>query len=234
MIDINALFTISYGLYIVSAGDKNKASGFISNTIFQVTAEPPRFAACCNKDNYTAELIRETGSFSVSVLHKDCPADIIGRFGYKSGRNTNKMEGLTLRYGQTGTPIVLNEALAYFECKVIQTIDVGSHLLFIADILLAESTDIQNDPLTYLSYRRDRKGVSPKNAPTYIDVSKYEKNDKLHSFKKYRCTGCGYVYDEAFGDPENGVKAGTLFNDIPDSWRCPACGCGKEDFEEIG
>ena len=71
MINFEALFKISYGLYIVCSGDKTKGNGFISNTVFQVTAEPARFAACCNKNNYTAEFIQKTGVFSVSVLHQD-------------------------------------------------------------------------------------------------------------------------------------------------------------------
>jgi len=233
MINIEALFTVSYGLYIVSAGDKSKGSGFISNTIFQVTAQPPQLAACCNKDNYTATLIQEKAAFAVSVLHKDCPSEIIGRFGYKSGKDIDKMNGMDVFYSELETPIILNDALAYFECKITKTVDVGSHLLFIADIINAETTGIEKEPLTYLHYRTVRKGVSPKNAPTYIDVSQQNTIAKQHQYKKYRCTACGYVYDEAFGDPDNGIKPGTLFRELPTNWHCPACGCDKDDFEEI-
>jgi len=80
MIDFKSLFKISYGLYIVSSGDQNKGNGFISNTVFQVTAEPAKFAACCNKNNYTTELIQKHGAFSVSVLDKDTPPEIISIF----------------------------------------------------------------------------------------------------------------------------------------------------------
>ena len=99
MINFEALFKISYGMYIVCAGDKTHGNGFISNTFFQVTAEPPRFAACCNKDNFTAEFIKKHGSFSVSVLSKDASPNIFGRFGYKSGRDINKLEGMSVKYG---------------------------------------------------------------------------------------------------------------------------------------
>ena len=74
MINFDALFKVSYGLYVVCSGDKNRGNGFISNTVFQVTSSPARFASCCNKDNYTAEFIKESGAFSVSVLHQDTPA----------------------------------------------------------------------------------------------------------------------------------------------------------------
>ena len=50
--------------------------------------------------------------------------------------------------------------------------------------------------------------------------------------KKYECTVCGYLYDPAGGDPDNGVAPGTTFEDLPDDWVCPVCGVGKEDFEE--
>ena len=141
MINYESLFRISYGLYIVSSGSKENGNGFISNTVFQVTSDPPRFASCCNKDNHTAEIIRSTGAFSVSVLHRDTPPDIFGTFGYKSGKEINKMEGLDLRYGETGVPIVMNEAIAFLECSVVDTYDVGTHLMFIGELVQADILD---------------------------------------------------------------------------------------------
>lgn len=109
----NDIFKISYGLYIVSSGNKEKGNGFISNTVFQVTSEPPRFTVCCNKDNYTCEFINQYKVFSVSVLGQDASSEIIGKFGYKSGRETDKMSGNNIIYGQTGVPIVLNDSIAF-------------------------------------------------------------------------------------------------------------------------
>ena len=225
MINFEALYKISYGLYIVCSGDKSKGNGFISNSIFQVTSEPARFASCCNKDNYTAQFIQKTGAFSVSVLHRDTPPEIFGRFGYKSGKDFNKLEGMLVRYGETGVPIVLNDSIAFLECKVIQTIDVGTHFLFIGELLQSEILDDTLDPITYLYYRQVKKGVAPKNAPTYIDKSKLEKKTIDPSFKKYKCSACGYIYDEA--------KENVKFTDLPDDWVCPVCGTAKEDFMEI-
>jgi flavin reductase (DIM6/NTAB) family NADH-FMN oxidoreductase RutF/rubredoxin len=225
MINFEALFSISYGLYIVSSGDKNKGNGFISNTVFQVTAEPAKFAACCNKNNFTAELISQTKAFSVSVLNKDTSPDIFGRFGYKSGKDTNKLEGMQVKYGETGVPIVLNDSIAYLELKVTETIDVGTHLMFIGELLHSEILDTEKDPITYLYYRQVRKGVAPKNAPTYIDKSKLEPKQKTQVFKKFKCSVCGYIYDEATEDKK--------FADLPDSWICPVCGSEKADFIEF-
>lgn len=225
MINFEALFNISYGLYIVCSGDKNKGNGFISNTVFQVTAEPAKFAASCNKNNYTSEFIQKTGAFSVSILHTDASSDIIGKFGYKSGKDFNKMDNIQLKYGDTGVPIVISDSIAYLECKVVQTIDVGTHLIFIGELINAELLDETKNPMTYLHYRQVKKGVAPKNAPTYIDKSKLETKPKGIVSKKYKCTACGYIYDDAV---EN-IK----FEDLPENWECPVCGSEKSDFIEV-
>ena len=77
MIDIEALFKISYGLYTFCSGDKNRGNGFISNTVFQVTAEPAKFAVCCNKNNFTSEFIQSHKAFSISILDRDVSSELI-------------------------------------------------------------------------------------------------------------------------------------------------------------
>ena len=225
MINFQALYKISYGLYIVSSGDKTRGNGFISNTVFQVTAEPPRFAVCCNKDNFTARFIQKYGAYSVSVLAQSASSDTFGKFGYKSGKDFDKMTGTKVKYGDTGVPIVLDESIAYFECKVVQTLDVGSNLMFIGELINAELIDDSKEPLTYSYYRQVKKGVAPKNAPTYIDKSKLEVKSNHPDTKKYKCPACGYIYDESI-EP---VK----FTDLPDDWVCPVCGSEKSDFMKI-
>ncbi len=225
MINYEALFKISYGLYIVSSGTKEQGNGYISNTVFQVTADPPRFATCCSKDNHTAELIRSTGQFSVSVLREDAGAGTIGTFGFQSGKAKDKFEGMDVRYGKTGVPIVLNDALAFLEVSVQDTIDVGTHLMFIGELVQAEVLDEQADPLTYLHYRRVKKGLAPKNAPTYIEPSKLEQKSDASEFAKYKCPTCNYIYDEE--------KEGRGFEDLPDDWECPICGEKKSEFIKL-
>jgi len=225
MIQFEALFQISYGLYIVSSGNKTSGNGYISNTIFQVTAEPPQFAASCNKDNYTAEFITQSGAFAVSVLHNDTDPDIIGRFGYKCGRDFNKLDGMDVKYGETGVPIIMNDCIAFLEFKVVQTVDVGTHLIFIGELVQAELVDDTKEAITYLNYRKVRKGLSPKNAPTYIDKSKIETKIVAGSLKKFECTACGYIYDEA----EHEIS----FADLPEDWVCPVCLSEKAEFIEV-
>ena len=225
MINFEALFKISYGLYVVSSGSKKYGNGFISNTVFQVTSAPPKFAACCNKDNHTAGVIQSAGCFSVSVLHSDTAPGIMGTFGFKSGKDINKLEGMEIRYGESGVPIVLNDAIAFLECRVVETYDVGTHLMFIGELIQADLFEPDKEPLTYLHYREVKKGVAPKNAPTYIDKSKLEKKAPDQDYAKYECAACGYIYDEE--------KEGKRFEELPDDWVCPVCGSEKEDFIKL-
>lgn len=176
MINPEALYKVSYGMYIVCSGNRDSGNGYISNTVFQVTSNPPKFATACSKDNFTAGIISKTGFFSVSVLSDAAAPELFGRFGYRSGKVYNKLQGMEIRYGETGVPIVLNDAVAVFECRLTDTVDAGSHLIFIGEIVLSEVIDDSAESLTYLQYRRVRKGAAPKNAPTYID-----KSNPLHS-----------------------------------------------------
>jgi flavin reductase (DIM6/NTAB) family NADH-FMN oxidoreductase RutF/rubredoxin len=231
MIDFNALFKVSYGMYIVSSGTIDKGNGFISNSVFQVTAEPAKFAACCNKDNFTAELIAETGAFAISVLKQDSSRDTIGTFGYKSGRTIKKFEHANVKTGELGIPVVLDDTIATIECVLVDTFDVGTHFIFIGEVKYSEilSDEI---PLTYAFYREIKKGIAPKNAPTYIDKAKLAKPAAQKS-KKYQCVICGHIYDPEKGDPKSGVAPGTAFEDLPPGWTCPVCGASADDFEEI-
>lgn len=225
MINYEAFFKISYGLYIVSSGTKEQGNGYISNTVFQVTSDPPRFATCCSKENHTIGLIKSSGHFSVSVLHKDTGKDVIGTFGYKSGKDDDKFEGMDVIYGDTGVPVVRNNAIAYLEVSVEETIDLGTHLMFIGELVKAEVLDGEADPLTYLQYRKTKKGVAPKNAPTYIDPSKLEKKSDMAASAQYKCPTCSYIYDEE--------KEGVKFDDLPDDWECPICGEKKSEFIKL-
>jgi flavin reductase (DIM6/NTAB) family NADH-FMN oxidoreductase RutF/rubredoxin len=224
MIDYAALSHVSYGLYVVCSGNKEAGNGYISNTFFQVTSEPVQFATCCNKDNYTAELIRKTGIFSASVLHEKTEPEVFGTFGYRSGKNFDKLSALKVDYSESGTPVFKENIIAWLECRVVQTFDVGSHWIFIGELVNSEIVDDSIDPITYLYYKRVNKGVAPKNAPTYIDPTKTQESSPTRA-SKYKCAACGYIYDDATEE----IK----FEDLPDDWTCPLCGSEKEDFYKL-
>ncbi len=229
--NIEAFYKITYGLYVVSAAYRGRKNGYVGNTVFQVTAFPPQVAISCSKENLTSEMIEKSGFFSISVLEKDTPSGLIGLFGYKSGKDVDKFESTRHITTGHGTPVLTENAIAWFECRVIQTVNVGSHLLFIGEILENDLTDAGKDPLTYAYYRDVKKGVAPKNAPTYLEPSEDKPAGKTG--KKYKCGVCGFIYDPAIGDPDGGIPPGTPFEEIPDDWQCPVCGVSKSEFKPI-
>jgi len=230
-----ALFKINYGLYVICTGDESVTNGYIGNTVMQVTAEPPRLAICCSKNNYTSELIRKIEKLSVSVLNQEYNPEIMGNFGFKTGKDFDKLKTVAHITGKSGVPIVTEDCCAWFECKVISETDVGTHILFIADIIESELLQADATPLSYDWYRENKNGAAPENAPTYIDKDNLEKTKitKEDSNNKYKCSICNYIYNPEEGDPDSGIKPGTAFEDIPDDWVCPICGASKDMFEII-
>ncbi len=132
--NLKALQKISYGLYIISSKKGEKFNGQIANTVFQITAQPPTVAVSICKQNLTCEFIQESKVFSVSILSRETPLTFIGLFGFKCGRDFNKFEDIQYTIGTTGVPIVLQHSLGYLECQVVNSLDVGSHIMFTADI----------------------------------------------------------------------------------------------------
>ncbi|MGB9824872.1 MAG: flavin reductase family protein [Candidatus Hydrothermia bacterium] len=165
--NIQALFKLNYGLYVVASTDSGKINGQIANTVFQVTSEPIKIAVAINKQNLTHEFIEKSGLFSISVLTEEATFKFIGQFGFKSGRNVNKFEGVNYRISHNGLPIILDYTCAYIECRVISTFDAGTHTIFLGEVLDA---DLLSDkkPMTYDYYHKEIKGKTPKTASTYI------------------------------------------------------------------
>jgi rubredoxin len=102
--------------------------------------------------------------------------------------------------------------------------------MFIGNVVNNALLSEDQEPLTYAYYHNIKKGISPVNAPTYVNKEKIMQETQNNI--KHKCTVCGYIYDPAVGDEENGIIAGTTFEDLPDTWVCPVCGVGKEEFEE--
>jgi flavin reductase (DIM6/NTAB) family NADH-FMN oxidoreductase RutF/rubredoxin len=234
--NVKALYKIGYGVYIVTSKKGDRLNGQIANSVFQVTSEPPTVAISINKKNLTWEFIKESGVFAVSVLSEATPMTFIGRFGFKSGRDINKLEGTGYRIGETGAPIVLDHAVAYLEAKVKQALDVGTHTIFVGEIVNADVLT-EEACMTYEYYHQIKGGKTPKTAATYvaekIEAKPQGKSEVKADMTKYKCNICGYIYDPAQGDPGNGIKPGTPFSALPDSWICPSCGAAKSEFEEV-
>lgn len=234
--DIQSFFKVTYGLYIVASRDGDKLNGHISNTVFQVSADPALFAVATHKDNLTTDYIKKSKVFSISILQQDCDLDFLGPWGFQSGKEVSKFDHANYKTGKSGAPIMLDRCVAYIDCEVQEVIDTGSHIMFIGLAVDAEVLDPKSPPLTYGYYRDVIKGMSPENAPTYTDKSKLAELEEVVSeseFKKFQCVVCGYIYDPEKGDPTKGIPPGTAFEDIPDEWSCPICGVSKEEFNSI-
>ena len=226
--NLHALHKLSYGLYIVCSIKGDKMNGQIANTAFQVTSDPPTVGVSINRSNLTHEYIEESGVFTVSVLRQDTPLNFIGNFGFKSGRDVDKLKGVSYKIGQTKAPVILDNTTAYIEAKVINKLDIGTHTLFVGEIVDAEVFS-EDECMTYAYYHEVKRGTTPKTAPSYIE----EKKEVVSGMDKYECTVCGYIYDPEEGDPDNGIPAGTAFADLPDDWVCPVCGASKDDFTKV-
>ena len=199
-----ALHNIGYGLYVLTAREGDKDNGCIINVAPQLTDTPPQMLVSVNKENYTHGMIARTGLFNLSLLTEHTPMKVIQHFGFQSGKDVNKFAECEVEMrSSNGLLYVPRYTNAYLSGKVSQTVDLGTHTLFIAEI--TESVLLNNDPsLTYDYYHRN---IKPKPAaPAASGEGK----------KRWVCQTCGYVYE---GD------------EVPDDFVCPWCKHGKADFK---
>ena len=169
--NISTFSKLTNGVYIVASGNKEQQNAFIATTVMQVTANPAKIIALCNKNNFTLQFIQKLKVFSASVLKQSYKPTTMGTFGFRSGKDFNKFEHCNeFIFGKnTQTPIVLEDCMAWFECKLTDEMDVGTHILFVGEVLDAQITADSETPLTYSYYHEVKKGVTAKNAPSFIN-----------------------------------------------------------------
>jgi len=219
---------ISYGVYLVSSIKGDRINAQIANAIIQITASPPQIVLGICKENLTHSFIKESRAFAVSILSQEAPLSLIGKFGFKSGRDVNKFDGVPYLLGENGCPVFQEHTVGYLEGTVTKELDSGTHSLFVGRVTDAKTFN-DNDPMTYAFYHEVKRGTTPKTAPTFLETKKEEKEEK--TMEKYRCTVCGYIYDPEKGDSDGGIAPGTSFEELPDDWVCPICGAAKDQFE---
>jgi len=216
--------SIGYGLYVISSREGDRINGQTANALIQVTSESPQLAFALNKGNLTHEFVEASRRFAVSILSEDAPPELIGRFGFSSGREGDKFSGVKYKLAENGCPVLLEHVVGYLAGEVVKEVDLGTHTLFVGEVGEAEVLG-GGEPMTYAYYHRVKRGTTPKAAPTF------QRPEKETAMKKYVCTVCGYVYDPEKGDPEGDIPPGTPFEDLPDDWVCPVCGASKDQFE---
>ena len=202
-----AMYAISYGLFVLTARQGERDNGCIINTAVQVTAQPNRVTIAVNKGNLTHDMIQETGKFNLSVLSEEADFQLFKRFGFQSGRDSDKFAGTEdqVRRGENGLLYLTRGTNAWLSCRVVSHLDLGSHTLFIVEV---EDAQVLSDrePLTYAYYQNVLK---PKPQPQAQPERK---------IVGWRCKICNYVYE---GET------------LPADFICPICGHPAEDFEPI-
>ncbi len=165
--DKTALFNLSYGVYVVTAwADGGKPTGCVANSAMQITSSPATVAVSINHDNYTNKCIKDTGVFALNILGESVDPLIIGGFGFRSGKDCNKFEGID--HLVKGYLPVLPQAISFISCKVINTMETDTHTVFLGEV--TDAGNLNNDtPMTYAYYHKVIKGKAPKNAPTYVE-----------------------------------------------------------------
>ena len=201
--DNKAMFKLSYGLFVVTAKDR-KDNGCITNTAMQVTTTPNRITLAVNKENYTHDMIMETGVFNVSVLSEDATFDIFKHFGFQSGRTVDKFADFTdVARADNGVLYVTKGVNAVICAKVLYAINLDTHTLFIADV--TDAMTLSDAPsATYAYYHAHIKPKPDAAKPAGKTV--------------WRCRICGYE-----------VEA----DELPQDFTCPLCKHPREDFERI-
>ena len=175
-IDTNALFKISYGLYVVTSHDGKKHNGIIVNTVMQLTDTPNRVGVCINKVNYSHDIIKSTKTMNINCLTESTPFETFKNFGFKSGRDNDKFDGVDFYTSENDLAVLKENINAFISLKVTDYVDLDTHGLFICEVTEAEIINDDN-AVTYTFYQ---KNIKPK-----PETKK----------KGFVCKICGYVYE---------------------------------------
>ncbi len=203
--DNKTIYKLSYGLFVLTAKDE-KDNGCITNTAIQVTSEPNRISLAVNKSNYTHDMIIKTGIFTVSIISEAADFELFKHFGFQSGRDVDKFEGFTdCKRVENGTLAITKGVNGYISGKVINTVDLGTHTLFIADVTDMEVLS-DTPSATYTYYQSN---IKPKPQAASAD----EKGKTV-----WRCKICGYEYEG---------------EELPADFVCPVCKHPASDFEKV-
>ena len=206
--DKSVLKDLSYGVYIISSKDEKNLVGCVANSIMQINSET--IAISINKENYTTKVIEETKKFAINILPEDIDINLIKTFGFKKSNEVNKYANVN--YELINDLPVIKDSCGTIFCEYEKEVETSTHLVILAKITDAIKYSEKN-PLTYKYYQENLKGGTSKYAPTYQEGKKTKKN-------VFVCKICGYRYE-------------TDLDELPDGFKCPMCGVGKEYFEKL-
>ena len=165
--DPKAMFKFSSGLYVVSARDGEDYGACVINTGLQLTSTPLQVEVVVNKQNHTEGVIERAGHFALTAITQEADMPYIGRFGFRTSTNFDKFGGIECRKTVLGDPFTPVAAACVLACEVVQTLDVGTHTIFVGEVKDAE---VLSDaaPMTYAYYHGTLKGKTPPKASSYV------------------------------------------------------------------
>lgn len=203
-----ALYNLTYGLFVIGAANGEKKNACVINTAIQVSGDPVTLSVAVSKNNYTHDLLLAGKVCAISVLGENVSMDTIRHFGFQSGSEVDKLAQFPHQTAQNGAPYITDGAISYFAGHVKQTLDIGTHTIFIIEVDEAENIG-EDTPITYAYYQKVKKGTSPKNAPTY---------DASTEKKGFRCSVCGHIEE---------------VDELPDDFTCPVCKQPRSVFVKL-
>ena len=174
----NVMFNISYGLYVLTAKENDKHNGCIINTLQQVTTTPNKISITVNKDNYTHDMIMKSGEFNVSIISEAADFDLFKHFGFQSGKDVDKFADYPMGISDNGLAYLISSSNGYVSGKVISSIDLGTHTMFIADVVGGEVLN-EEPSVTYDYYHKNIKSAPAAESKGWV------------------CKICGYVHEDA-------------------------------------
>ena len=199
-----AIYNLTYGLFVLTARSGEKDNGCIINTAGQVTSSPNRISITVNKDNLTHDMVMERGKFNISILSEKASFDIFKHFGFQSGKTTDKFQGYSAsKRSENGIYYITEGTNAYISASVEQTIDLGSHTMFIAAV--EDMEVLADEPSASYAYYQSSIKPQPEAKPSQGKTA-------------WRCTVCGYIYEG---------------EELPPDFICPLCKHPASDFEKV-
>ena len=199
---------INYGMFILSAKGESQPQGCVINSLHQVTSSIPyKFSVTVNKSNETFKAIEATGTFAATVLAKDAPKELIDLFGYKSGRAVNKFEGKDVKTDDSDNPYIEEGAIARYSFKVVDKLDLGTYMLYIADAVEGEVL-ADGAALTVDDFKNAGNSTPP--AATVVRT--------MADNFGWKCTICGYIAE---------------MEELPEGYQCPICRADRSKFVKL-
>ena len=204
--DKKAMYKLTYGLFVLTANENGKDNGCIINTAIQAAGDPNQVSISVSKQNYTHDMIVRTGKFTVSSITEKADVSLFKRFGFQSGKDTDKFQGFDgWMRGINGVTYITESTNAYISVEVEKSVDLGSHTLFIGKVTDMEVLS-DDKSVTYEFYQSNIK-------PKPEQVGTTPKGETV-----WRCIICGYEY---------------VGEELPEDFICPWCKHPASDFEKI-